>query len=76
MKFVAFSSIPTVLRSRWGRPPSFHALATTKREVHPPEETYSPPAIYLDDDDVMRIRSAAEFVSEREAVKDLLGPAA
>ena len=61
MKFVAFSSIPAVLRQRAGLMRPFLSHAVSSEVLHPSEETYSPPATYLDDEDVKRIASAAEF---------------
>ena len=61
MKFVAFSSIPAVLRQRAGLMRPFLSHASSHEVLHPPEQTYSPAAIYLDDEDLKRIASAAEF---------------
>lgn len=61
MKFVAFSSIPAVLRQRAGLMRPFLSHASSHEVLHPPEQTYSPAAINLDDEDLKRIASAAEF---------------
>lgn len=61
MRFQVFSSIPTLLRERAGRARAFMSLGRRGEPLHPAEQTYSPAALHLDDEDLARIRSAAEF---------------
>jgi hypothetical protein len=61
MRFQVFSSIPILLRERAGRARGFMSLGRRGEPVHPAERTYSPAALHLDDEDLARIRSAAEF---------------
>jgi len=57
MKFVAFSSIPAVVRQRAGLMRPFLSHSSSHEVLHPSEQTYSPAAIHLDDEDLKRIGS-------------------
>jgi len=61
MTYRLYSSIPALLRERAGRARDFKAAAIGRDVVHAAEDTYSPAALHLDDEDLARIRSAAEF---------------
>lgn len=61
MTLVLFSSIRSMFRNRITHGAAAAALSDSYDVIHPKERTCSPPAIHLDDEDIRRISSAAEF---------------